>query len=275
MVKRKDEEFDRTDLDIPKAAERGMIHRDYIAHCFRWSYVKKFLSAGDKAWGYPADNTGHYYRKNNAHILDVGCGQDMMLYKSLNSTRMIPQSYTGVDINKLSVPEGFEGSRLQPNLIGETDFCSIESFETKPNILVSFEVLEHVPNEYAQRMIKHMFDVSSDNAYMIISTPVFSKKYGMAKNHINEMGRSELKGFIEKAGWTIEENFGTFAGQYDMFKHMTEEDQQLYKRISKYYDSAVMSTIFAPLYPEHSRNNLWVCSKGGQKDGQESFIFTE
>ena len=275
MVKRKNEEFDRTDLDIPKALERGMIHRDYVAHCFRWSYVKKFLSAGDKTWGYPVDNTGHYYRKNNAHILDVGCGEDLMLYKTLNSTRMIPQSYTGVDINKLITPKGFEGSRLKPTLLGETDFCSIEHLDTQPNIVVSFEVLEHVPNEYAREMIKHMYKLSSDNAYMIISTPVLSEKYGMAKNHINEMTRAELKTFIENAGWNIEENFGTFAGQYDMFKFMTKEDQELYNRISKYYDSAVMSTIFAPLYPEHSRNNIWVCSKKGQTNGQTSFKFAE
>ena len=35
--------IDKTHLSIDQAEERGFIHRDYLAHCFRWSHVVKHL----------------------------------------------------------------------------------------------------------------------------------------------------------------------------------------------------------------------------------------
>ncbi len=84
--------MDNTHLSIDQAEKRGFIHRDYIAHCLRWSHVVKFM--GEKS------------RYKTADLLDIGCGKDLPLLRLLYSSKMIPDtgSYTGVDINKLEAP---------------------------------------------------------------------------------------------------------------------------------------------------------------------------
>lgn len=258
---KKGEKFDRTDLDIPRAYRRGLIHRDYIAHCFRWSFVKRFIIGRD-AWFCKSKDRAVNFRWRSANILDVGCGKDLMLYATLNSNKVVPQSYTGVDINKLEVLEEFSGSRLKPTLLGETDFCSIESLDQTPNIVTCFEVLEHVPYEHAGKMLKKMYDISDDRSYAIISTPVYNEKYGMADNHINEMTREQLIKLIDIAGWEIKENYGAFGGRPEMKDYIEKKHLDLWNRLTKYYNSDVLSTFLAPLYPELARNNVWILRKG-------------
>lgn len=258
MVLRKDEEFDRTDLNIQRANERGMIHRDYIAHCFRWTYIQNWLSRRDSEFAGEKSRKNHRYQ--HAHVLDIGCGKDLMLYRVLNSNKLLPLSYTGVDINELAIPTGFEGSRLKPNLI-QQDFCSIASLPTAPNLITCFEMLEHVPIDYARRTLNKAYELSSDGSYLILSTPVYYERYGMANNHINEMTRPLLVDMLMDCKWKIKENYGTFCGQYEIRNALTEEEKKIYDELRNYYSTHVLSTIFAPMYPEYSRNNLWVCTK--------------
>ena len=62
------------------ALPRGQIHRDYIAHCLRWSYVLKQVKIG-------------------MNIIDVGCGSFPLL-KALYSNKLKPSLYVGVDIRR-------------------------------------------------------------------------------------------------------------------------------------------------------------------------------
>ena len=121
-------------------------------------------------------------------------------------------------------------------------------------------MLEHVPQDVSAKVIKHLFDISPEDAVFIASTPCFNGK--KAKNHPQELTRDEMKQMLLDAGWVITENFGTFASRNDLYKHLNVEQKMVYDGLKRYYDADVMSTIFAPLYPQHSRNNLWVCSKG-------------
>ena len=246
--------FDRTHLSIDTAYESGLVHKDYIAHCHRWNYVIKFLER--RAPEYNGDE-----RYKHSHILDVGCGKDIPLYKVLCTNKMgATSSYTGVDINKLELPKKFTNRKLPVNLI-EQDFCSIEVLPNKPNVITSFEMLEHVPYEYSQKVLTHMYKMSTDDATLIISTPVYFEKYGMAKNHINEMTREQVIEQLTNAGWIIDKNLGTFSTRQDLRPFLSKEHRKLYDEMSEYYCGHMMATIFAPLYPEHSRNNLWVCKK--------------
>ena len=53
---------DTTFLSLDNAEERGFIHRDYIAHCMRWTHVIKQLPRGK------------LYER--ATIVDAGCGRE-------------------------------------------------------------------------------------------------------------------------------------------------------------------------------------------------------
>jgi len=42
--------------------------------------------------------------------------------------------------------------------------------------------------------------------------------------------------------------------------------------LREYYDSNVLSTIFAPMYPQGSRNNLWVLRNSFTPAGEDMFL---
>ena len=255
-MKNRQKQFDNTDLSIDQAYESKLVHKDYIAHCHRWNFVIKYLER--RTQEYDGDE-----RYKHSNILDVGCGKDMHLYKILCTNKMgQTSSYTGIDINKLSLPEKFKNRKLPVYLI-ESDLCSItlQDLPTQPNIVTCFEVLEHVPFEYSKTMLTHMYNLSTQDASLIMSTPVYYEKYGMAKNHINEMTREQVINQLTAAGWHIHHNVGTFSTRQDLRSNLSDRHKQLYDELSEYYCGHVMATIFAPLYPEYSRNNLWVCRK--------------
>ena len=58
MANARGKEIDNTHLSIDQAEARGFIHRDYIAHCLRWTKIAKDLNLGGK------------YKE--ADIIDVG-----------------------------------------------------------------------------------------------------------------------------------------------------------------------------------------------------------
>ena len=45
MANARGKEIDNTHLSIDQAEARGFIHRDYIAHCLRWTHVSVFTFA--------------------------------------------------------------------------------------------------------------------------------------------------------------------------------------------------------------------------------------
>jgi len=91
MANARGKEIDTTYLSIEQAETRGFIHRDYIAHCLRWSHVIKHLS-----------QRGLY---RDARILDIGCGKETPLAKTMYTSKMSPVDgyYIGVDYGP--VPE--------------------------------------------------------------------------------------------------------------------------------------------------------------------------
>ena len=237
------EGFEISQLQVLEDADRTVIHRDYLAHVFRWQYVVKWLAKGK--------------RYETTRVLDVGCGYDIPLYVCLHANRRIPLHYTGVDVNNIREPQRkYRGDRT---LLHHTPIHKV--FKGDYDLITCFEMLEHVPNDYARQTLKHCYDISNDNATMITSTPVFDEKVGAASNHINEMTREEMISAIEDAGWEIEANYGTFASQKDYKKNLTETELDLFNRLNEYYHSDIVATIFDPLYPEYSRNNIWILTK--------------
>lgn len=265
--------IDKTFLSLDLAEERGLIHRDYIAHCFRWSHVIKYL------------NQQHRYK--DAIILDVGCGKEVPLAKTMYVNKMTPLKYVGVDVNKFDVPAMLAGKKIPMTIWPETDFCALEPQDVwlemgnkdgqrtgcPPNIVTCFEVLEHVTPEHCRRMLQHFQKLTADNCHYFISTPCWNGS--AAENHINEMTYAALGGLIEDLGFKIEGVYGTFASisdyeselsQTKIYHHGTVEHsitdlRPVFAALRNYYDTNVLSTIFAPLFPDKSRNALWHLTK--------------
>ena len=64
---------------------------------------------------------------------------------------------------------------------------------------------------------------------------------------------------LEARGYHIVEHYGTFASMKDYKPHMDEATKVMFDSLREYYDTNYLATIFAPLYPEHSRNVIWKC----------------
>jgi len=247
--------IDKTHLSIDQAEERGFLHRDYLAHCLRWSHVAKHL--------------GKKQAYKTAKILDIGCGKETPLIKTLYTMRMTPEIYVGVDYNKPVVQEIHDkiydkmgGGNF--DLVWNFDASKENAFrdlDFTPTVITCFEVLEHITPRKVSGMLNNIRGIADENTTIFISTPVFNGK--AAANHINEMTYETMQSILEITGFKIVKNFGTFASQKDIEPILYETGKSdltiAYEYLKDYYDSNVLSCLFAPLLPRYSRNVLWVC----------------
>lgn len=268
MANARGKTIDTTHLSADTAFERGIIHRDLISHCLRWTHVVKFM-----------------HQKNmykNARVLDIGCGVDMPLAKTLYTNRMAVQQYVGVDYNKPErfKTEMFHTGKMPVRAFGGVDFAkhvlvSADGYQIAgvagafnlPNVITCFEVLEHVEPEHARRMLEKMHELvlaaeeNGDPCTVFVSTPCYDSQVGAAANHVSEITRDALGSLIEDIGFKITGNWGTFASQRDykdsLQRVYPKDGLSIFNKLSEYYDSNYVATIMAPLFPEHSRNNLW------------------
>jgi 2-polyprenyl-3-methyl-5-hydroxy-6-metoxy-1,4-benzoquinol methylase len=188
MANERGKHLDNTHLSIDQAEARGFIHRDYIAHCLRWTHVAKHLQAGQK------------YK--TAHILDIGCGKEVPLAKLMYSSRLIPEtgSYTGLDYNKLEVPAMFHTGKFPIKLHGGMMFPQAapeDVYTRKFDVITCFEVLEHVEPAQVVIMLKAISGLLAPGGRAFLSTPCYDAKVGAAANHVNEMSYGAFGALIE------------------------------------------------------------------------------
>lgn len=248
---RDDRDYDTTQLH--ESGHGRTLHRDYSAHFFRWSFARRFISS-------------------TSNVLEVGCGEDKPLSKILTGGATAHVNhYTGVDLNKLKPSNS---QRLQ--FIGEFNFVERykELLKERPegfDVVVNYEVIEHMKVEHGTKMLKAMFAATKHGGVLLLSTPVYDG-VRHAANHIHEYTVDELDKAIKKAGYTVEKRFGTFMD----IKHIGKVKPQVpdmnseamlgavklvRKGLGQYFDNDALSNIFGPLYPDNARNNLWVCRK--------------
>lgn len=254
-------ERDTRDYDTTQLREAGhgrTLHRDYSGHFWRWSFARRFIT--------PKDN-----------ILEIGCGEDRPLSKILTGGAAgHVNRYVGVDLNKLKPSNS---QRL--TFLGEFNF--VEQYkqllkgEHKDgfDVVVHYEVIEHMKVEHGRKMLKAAFECLKPGGVMLMSTPCYDGKRHAA-NHIHEYFVDELQKETEKAGFVVEHRYGVFMDIKHIGKDKPEAagteapvtDPKLHeavklvrKGLEPYFDNDAISCIFAPLYPNHARNNLWVCRK--------------
>lgn len=245
--------IDTTCLSIVgHTASRGYIHRDYLAHCLRYSHVARYMNEGRK--------------HQTAHVLDVGCGREAPLARLLYSMKMTHTtgSYTGVDYGNVKWPDTIPQGKNKFNgqFIGKVDFAEDAVGRKKFDVIVSLEVLEHVEAYHAWRMMRRMRSLMKRDSRCFLSTPCYDQKTGAAGNHVNEMSHRGFKALIHAAGLEVESVWGTFASQKDYKKLMTPGQQEVFEALRPYYDSSTLSCFMAPMFPEQARNCIWRLKPG-------------
>jgi len=246
MANAKGSKIDKTHLSVDAAEERGFLHRDYIAHCLRWTHVVKWLNQSA--------------RYKTARILDVGSGKELPLAKLLHSSRMAPAWYGAVDVAALTTPEQFRNSKWKPDvLFSKTDVCDLQESDlpARPNVIVCFEVLEHVEPDHCRRILSSFIRHLDSGGTAFVSTPCWDPDVGAAANHVNEMTYHAFGAALEDSGFSIKGHWGTFASMKDYKDHLSESQREVWEDLRGYYDTNYLATIMAPLVPQHSRNCLW------------------
>jgi 2-polyprenyl-3-methyl-5-hydroxy-6-metoxy-1,4-benzoquinol methylase len=233
-------QYNTTQLNPETSFERHIFHRDQFAHYLRWTHVLRLAKIG-------------------MNILDFGCGSGN-LYEVLYRNRFSPKSFTGLDIRSKTIEknkEKFPKADWQCK-----DLVNLSNpYGSNWDMIASFEVLEHVGKENGEKFMDNIANCCNENTIVLISTPVYDEKVGAAENHIyngqvQEYTYDEAKELFEKR-FTIEKKFGTFASVKDYKSIMNESQLEMYDKLHEYYDSNLLSIMFAPLFPEQSRNVIW------------------
>jgi site-specific DNA-cytosine methylase/2-polyprenyl-3-methyl-5-hydroxy-6-metoxy-1,4-benzoquinol methylase len=229
--------YDKTAL---RANQHGdYVHRDYLAHSFRWGWACRWIKPG-------------------MQVLDAGCGQDMSLVKVLTGKKSsLPEMMVSVDLNRISKPV----HRGWLEVKDEFDFVAryAELGENRFDLVTSFEVIEHMGTEDGASYLYAIREVLKPGGTLLLSTPVFNGV--AAANHIHEYEIPELRALIEAIGFKVVKRFGTFMSYNDMKRVATPEERKTIEGIREFYDDEVTACFLAPLYPDSSRNNAWVCEK--------------
>lgn len=263
MANARGKDMDTTSLSIEEAAKRGWIHRDYIAHVFRWQHVVKKMR-GPKF--------------KDMWLLDVGCGKEaplpFTLYSNVLNHKGGKGGYLGLDYGRKIEPHhlltnAVKNGTFNASFVERCDFTKgvpvvSQGIRDDPcpheyDVVTCFEVVEHVEPFTAFQVLSQIAKALKSNGTAYISTPVFDPKVGAAANHVNEMSYTLMECMIAAAGMKHILVYGTFASQKDLKPVMTVEHRDLLSHLSQYHDPNVLANFFAPLYPQQSRNCLWVC----------------
>ncbi|KKL19881.1 hypothetical protein LCGC14_2461040 [marine sediment metagenome] len=239
--------YNKTQLHPEHAFEKHVFHRDMFAHYLRWTHVLKRAKIGMK-------------------ILDFGCGNGNLL-EVLWRNRYKGKLYIGIDIRSKTI---FNNSDKFKNVEWASFVCDdlvnpISNFGNDWDIITSFEVLEHIGKQNADKFLQNISNCANDNTIILLSTPNYDEDIGAASNHVIdgqvcEFTHSELQNLLVKY-FTIEEKYGTFASIKDYYNELNDWQLEMYNTLSAYYDSNLLSVIMAPMFPEKSRNCLWVLKK--------------
>lgn len=249
MANKRNKAVDNTHLSVDMAEKLMWLHRDYIAHCLRWTHIAKYM------------HTQNIYK--SARILDIGCGKLLPFLTLLYRNKMaIAGEYTGVDVNKIEPPEWVDNLKATVTLI-KGEFPKVVTDVNKYDVIICLEVAEHVEPSMTLDILRGIKERLAPGGVAFVSTPCYDAHTGAAANHVNEMSYDAFGSLIEHAGLGIQASYGTFASIKDYKDKMYPEHRASFDALREYYDSNYLSTIFAPLYPQHSRNAIWRLSAEG------------
>jgi 2-polyprenyl-3-methyl-5-hydroxy-6-metoxy-1,4-benzoquinol methylase len=265
-------------LNPERDGSLGKVHRDLAAHEGRWEFVASQM-AGDAPfeWEYRERLANGNYLPTlvrNTHmsklvvgkamegtLVDLGCGPDIYLARMLYSNRRRVSKYIAVDYRQ-PAPGWKEPHFPLVKMQGDVTLWSLyEKIQAElegkaPNMICTFEVIEHMAKDKGQAFIANIAKLAGPHTVIFASTPCHEDGK-MPSEHIYEWHHNELKEEFEKH-FTIVGNYGTFASQKDIKPVLTPAEREVWASLENYYDASYLSTIFAPNHPAESRNSLWV-----------------
>lgn len=232
------EKYNKTQLNIGNSQQRLIIHRDHIVHTTRFGHVFKYLKKG----------------KEGKVILDVGCGDKqlaMAIYTNKYGSTI--EHYHAVDLRDKDPIENFTPTfKVTMHQQDVTD----ELPNVNPEIVVCFEVIEHMSKEKGLILLDRLEAVVRPGVTLLLSTPCYDE-VNMAANHIYEWKFNELKEELAKR-FSIGPVYGTFMHTRNMEDVLSEWIKpETIQKLREYFDTNFLSPMFAPLVPEHSRNAMW------------------
>ena len=247
--------YNTTQLDPDKSFERHVYHRDQFAHYLRWTHVLKIARIGQKT-------------------LDFGSGSGS-LAEVFYRNRFKQSKYIGLEYREKTVNQANEKFKdvdwiefFQCDIIKD----DLSKYKNDWDFIVSFEVAEHIGKNNVDKYLSQAKSLMTNKTKFLISTPNYDEKVGAAGNHtydsgdgrgkaVQEFYHDELQSAVLDHGFIISDKFGTFASQTHYKKIMNEWQSEMFKELNKYYDSNLMSILMAPMFPEQSRNCLWILEK--------------
>ncbi len=235
---------DKRDFDTTSCTSRRyghQVHRDYAAHFFRWGFATRFVNS-------------------KTILLEIGCGADQPLANVLHdSLGHYPQKMVAVDIDDVKPKYNFGWFELHPNFNFVNEWEKLQRWKSGTyDTIVCFEVIEHMQKKFGCKLLGAAAKLLKADGNFLLSTPVFSPRVGMAKNHIHEWYIDELAIEIQRAGLYVEHRFGTFMTALEAKKVADPAHLKTWKDLSAYYGHDVLACFLAPLYPDQARNNIWV-----------------
>lgn len=245
-MKDKPESINKTHLDIEKANERGLTHRDYISHALRWNYTLRHTRIGMK-------------------VLDVGCGNGM-LAQVMYVNRYKPELFVGIDIRESMIKALLNRKVNFPvdGIILDLRTESIPYPDNTFDLVTCYELIEHFHPTYLDFFLAEIKRVLKPEGTLLLSTPNYDGKH-KAGNHVHEFREGELEGFLSQY-FKIEKKHGTFASQREIYPVLTGSEKTVFDSLKPWFDSNILSVIFASLHPSQSRNILWICRKTNKRE---------
>lgn len=241
--------FDTTDLKPHKAWRLG---RDYIAHALRYGWpmniVRQHIGAG-------------------ACILEMGCGAELPFFRTLTCDHTAvkyykPACFVGADLNDISYRPEITGCRTvimpKTNLVTQN---AIPDDVPPFDLIVSFEVIEHMDKTDGEVFLNKMFEYarrgrSDGRCLLAVSTPVNNGE--IARNHVYEWRRSELRRAFEKRGGNVLEEHGMFSNISDLLDALTPSERVTWNRMAAFHSPHMLSAFFSVTHPEAARNIAWL-----------------
>ena len=206
--------------------------------------------------------------KKGYHLLDVCCGRGLLL-PMLRYERKELGSYTGVDIEprnaKFKAQRVTDGKEIpgdyypfEVNFVESNVSEMASHLHRKFDFIVYTSSIEHMHKDAGRQSLFECRKVSYPGTRLVITcpnTPENQDGYDTQyKAHVYEWKRSELLFELESAGFKVLDEYGILIDK----KTLYEQGEKIgimptIKVIEKHIPSEWLLPVFAPLFPEQSK----------------------